>query len=131
MQYAPLYSSDNKTQMWATAMSPYKVLKLVLAKGNLGHYWSLEQHANDASHNFLLAFYTDAFSALTLSVGCQEEHPVCKNSDKVLVWLSDCSDMQTVCIWSSRRHCRPKTRSSFASFKSKTGVTFLVPAYPS
>jgi len=60
-------------------MSPYKVLKVVRAKGNLGHYWSLEQHANDASHNFLLAFYTDAFSALTLSVGCQEEHPVCKN----------------------------------------------------
>ena len=30
-----------------------------------------------------------AISALTLLVGCQEEHPACKNlSDEVLAWLS-------------------------------------------
>jgi len=29
-----------------------------------------------------------AFSALTLLVGHQLDHPACKNSDEVLVWLS-------------------------------------------
>ena len=43
-----------------------------------------------------------AFSALTLLVGHQEEHPACKKlSDEVLVWLSVWSKMQTVCLWSS------------------------------
>ena len=44
-----------------------------------------------------------AFSALTLLVGRQEGHPVCKKkSDGVglLVWLSVCSEVQT-CIWPS------------------------------
>jgi len=42
-----------------------------------------------------------AFSALTLSVGRQEEHPVCKKlSDEVLVWLSVWSEVQIVCMWS-------------------------------
>jgi len=39
---------------------------------------------------------------LTLLVGHQEEHPVCKNvSTEVLVWLSVYSEVQIVCIWSS------------------------------
>ena len=29
-----------------------------------------------------------AFSALTMLVGRQEEHPVCRNCDEVLLWLS-------------------------------------------
>jgi len=42
-----------------------------------------------------------AFSALTLLVGQQEGHPACKKlSGGVLVWLSDCSEVQT-CIWPS------------------------------
>jgi len=42
-----------------------------------------------------------AFSALTLLVGRQEEHPACKKlSGGVLVWLSVWSEVQT-CIWSS------------------------------
>jgi len=42
-----------------------------------------------------------AFSALTLLVGRQEEHPACKKlSGGVLVWLSVCSEVQT-CIWPS------------------------------
>jgi len=39
---------------------------------------------------------------LTLMVGRQEEHPACKKlSDEVLAWLSICSKVQMICIWSS------------------------------
>jgi len=42
-----------------------------------------------------------AFSALTLLVGRQEEHPTCKKlSGGVLAWLSAWSEVQT-CIWPS------------------------------
>ena len=42
-----------------------------------------------------------AFSALTLLVGRQEGHPVCKKqSGGVLAWLSVWSEVQT-CIWPS------------------------------
>jgi len=51
---------------------------------------------------FLLVFhYSAAFSALTLLVGRQEGHPVCKKqSGGVLAWLSVWSEVQT-CIWPS------------------------------
>ena len=56
---------------------------------------------------FILIFY--ACIALTLLVGHQEEHPACKKlSDGMLVWLSVCSKVQIVCIWSSWCHCIPK-----------------------
>jgi len=49
-----------------------------------------------------LAFNDLAFSALTLLVGHQEEHPACKKlSDEVFVWLSVCSQVRIVRIWSS------------------------------
>jgi len=44
------------------------------------------------------------FSALTLLVGLQEELPAHKNwvmAWWVLVWLSVCSVLQMICIWSS------------------------------
>jgi len=45
---------------------------------------------------------TAAFSALTLLVGRQEEHPAYKIlSDEVLAWLSACSEVQMICVWSS------------------------------
>jgi len=38
-----------------------------------------------------------AFSALTLFVGCQEEHRACKKmSDEVVAWLSDYCMVQTI-----------------------------------
>ena len=41
------------------------------------------------------------FSALTLLVGWQEGHPVCKKlSGRVLAWLSVYSEVHT-CIWPS------------------------------
>ena len=44
---------------------------------------------------------TNAFSALTLSVGQQEGHPACKKlSGGVLAWLFVWSDVQ-ICIWPS------------------------------
>jgi len=42
------------------------------------------------------------FSALTLLIGHQEEHPARKKlSDGVLAWLSVWSLVQMICIWSS------------------------------
>jgi len=63
---------------------------------------------------------THAFSALTLLVGHQEEHAACKKiSNEVLVWLPVWSEVQIVCVLSSWCHCRPKTPSSLAPFKSR------------
>ena len=45
-----------------------------------------------------------------------------KLGDKMLVWLSVCSEVQIVCIWSSWCHCCPQTPSSLASFKSRLAV---------
>ena len=46
------------------------------------------------------SLYSFAFGALTLLVGRQEEHPVCKKlSDKMLAWLSIWIEVQM--IWSS------------------------------
>jgi len=43
-----------------------------------------------------------AFSALTLLVERQEEHPAYKKlTDDVLAWLSVWSEVQVICIWSS------------------------------
>ena len=62
-----------------------------------------------------------AFSALTLLVGQQEGHPVCKKlSGGVLVWLSAWSEVQT-CIWPSWCHCH---LLSFASVKSRLVLPF-------
>ena len=58
----------------------------------------------------------NAFSALTLLVGRQEEHPACKKlSGGVLAWLSVWSEVQT-CIWPSLCHCHSL---SLASVKSR------------
>jgi len=66
------------------------------------------------------------FSALTLLVGRQEEHPARKLSDEVLVWLSVWSGVQLICVWSSWCHCR--LISCF--IKIQINSTCLVPAYP-
>jgi len=50
---------------------------------------------------FLVLAYPGPFSALTLLVGRQEEHPACKIlSGGVLAWLSVWSEVQ-ICIWPS------------------------------
>jgi len=52
------------------------------------------------------------FSAFTLLIRYQEEHPACKKmSYQVLIW----SEVQTICMWSSWCHCQPM----LASLKSK------------
>jgi len=62
-----------------------------------------------------------AFSTLTLLVGRQEGHPVCKKlSGGVLAWLSVCSDVQT-CIRPSWCHCHSL---SLASVKSRLVLPF-------
>jgi len=70
--------------------------------------------------------YFTAFSALTLLVGQQEGHPVCKKqSGGVLVWLSVWSKVQT-CIWPSWCHCHSLP---LCFRKIQIGFTFLVPVH--
>jgi len=58
----------------------------------------------------LILIYVFAFSALTLLVGRQEEYPPCKTfSDKVLAWLSVCSKVQIICIWSADANATPSS----------------------
>ena len=73
-------------------------------------------------HDFSVLFMTTfAFSTLTRLVGRQEEYLACKKlSGGVLVWLSDCSEVQT-CIWPSRCHCHSL---SLASVKSRLVFPF-------
>jgi len=84
--------------------------------GKMGEGWLLKHTTfSDEWHRFLRGNYqeewrkhlssvdleNDAFSALTLLVGRQEEHPACKKlSGGVLAWLSVWSKVQT-CIWPS------------------------------
>ena len=53
--------------------------------------------------------------------------PAKKLSDKVLAWLSVCSAVQMIRIWSNWCHCHPII-SCF--IKIHTDLTFLVPVYP-
>ena len=67
---------------------------------NAPNKWQLElAEANGSAVN--LSIETNLYSALTLA-GHQEEHPACKKfSHEVLAWLSICSEVQMICIWSS------------------------------
>jgi len=42
----------------------------------------------------------------------------------VLLWLSVCSEVQIVCMWSSWCHCHSKTPLSLAAFKSRLVLPF-------
>jgi len=47
-------------------------------------------------------YFLFAFSALTLLVEHQEEHPACKKlSDEMLAWLSVWIEVHMISIWSS------------------------------
>ena len=64
----------------------------------------------------LIMFFS--FSALTLLVGRQEDHPACKKlSDDVLAWFSVWSEVQIICIHGSAD--ATATLSSLASLKSR------------
>ena len=47
----------------------------------------------------------------------------------MLVWLSVCSEVQVICIWSSWCHCIPKLHHLLPHL-NPAGFTFLVPTYP-
>jgi len=66
-------------------------------------------------------FLLHAFSALTLLVGRQEEHPACRKlSGGKLTWLSVWSKVQT-CIWPNWCHCHSL---SLASVKTRLVLPF-------
>jgi len=68
----------------------------------------------------VLDFLTEALST--------PQHPACKtSSDDGLAWLSVCSEVQMICIWSSWCHCHPII-SCF--IKIQIASTFLAPDYP-
>jgi len=76
-----------------------------------------KQHHRDAVEpsfiwrTLMMAVWLHCVGALTLLVGRQEEHLACKNWEfGCWVWLSVCSEVQIVCIWSSWCHCHPKPR---------------------
>jgi len=53
---------------------------------------------------------------------CRDEHPAYRKlSDEVLLYVSVWSEVQIICIWSSRCQCHP---SSLASLKSGIGLPF-------
>ena len=79
-----------------TVMSLHPMYTAENSLASLSH-WSLVRFFN---------FSSSAFSALMLLVGWQG-HPACKWSGDVLVWLSDWSEVQITCIWSSWCHCHP------------------------
>jgi len=54
------------------------------------------------ANSLVTATKQHAFSALTVLVWHRKEHPARKKlSDEVLAWLSVCSQVQMICIWSS------------------------------
>jgi len=76
---------------------------------------------NSCISRLLVYNQAHTFSATTLSVRRQEEHPACKNlSGGVLAWLSVWSEVRT-CIWPSWYHCHSL---SLAPVKSRLGLPF-------
>jgi len=74
------------------------VAEMIQATGDIGTQWILDLYNGILK----LSFSAFSFSALTLLVGHQEEHPACKKlSDGVLAWLYVWSVVQMICIWSS------------------------------
>ena len=97
-------------------------LQINLADCSKGE-WLFDNDSICAIFLFLLL----CLSALTMLVGRQKEHPACKNwvmTDEVLVWLSVCSEMQIVCMWSSRWQCIPKPHPDWF-YLSSTGLPRL------
>jgi len=84
----------NKTDDLFNKNTNYTVLQNVTT---LSRYNFNNNNKNNTNNNL-----TISSMPLTLLAGQQEEHPACKKlSDEVLVWLSVCSKVQIVCIWSS------------------------------
>jgi len=52
--------ASNKTRMWVTAASPYRLPKSVDANGNFGHFCSSQQHASGACDWYNMTYYVTA-----------------------------------------------------------------------
>ena len=88
--------------------------------------WHYTQHALQASVFYLHYVKWNAFSALTLLVGRQEERPACKNQQwgaGVVICLERDAGMHMAQLMPL-----PLTISCFS--KIQIGFTFLVPAHP-
>ena len=91
---------------------------------------SLLERASPRWADFIVLFLAfSAFSASTLLVGRQKEHPACKKlTDEVSAWLSVCSEVQILCRWSS--WCTASQNSVSCLIQIQASFTFSVPAFP-
>ena len=79
--------------MLMTVIGSFRHLSVVL-KGQIAFLRTNCSQSNYIFYIFCILCYICAFSALTLLVGRQEEHPACKKlSDEVSVWLSVWSEV--------------------------------------
>ena len=131
---------SNKQQTWAYYLHRFSFMRPC-------PYWSLALEKEAITrltsilvgcHLFCIALFEEivfhtfcflpsvflVFSALTLFVGRQEEHPACKKmSDEMVVWLYVWSEVKMIYIWFSWCHCHI-TISCF--IKTQNGFSFLL-----
>ena len=80
--------------------------------------------------NCFLVKYFSAFSALTLLVGHQEEHPACKKLSDVVLGVVICLEQGADCLHMVQLMPLPSQNPIISCLIwIQTGFTFLVPAY--
>jgi len=91
--------------------------------------WKVYKNSNNTAYKLSYTLFKQlVFSSLTPLAVRHVQHPACnKLSDELLAWLSVCSEVQIICVWSSWCHCHPII-SCFS--KIQLGLTFLMPTYP-
>jgi len=102
------YEAAMIPRQMTNSLSRYRSLNISMTKTSTTGYWLrfVSSQSDCLCHSVHIFGFT--FSALTLLVGHQEEHPARKKlSDGVLVWLSVWSVAQMISIWSSWCHCHP------------------------
>ena len=118
--------NKTQTQVIATSLSAAVNGQSITISRTAGHQTSMPMVSVDsfARYDFLLDFYADLRSIYPQCFDAGGWAPgrasgLWKLSDDVLLWLSVCSKVQIVCIWSRWFLCIPKPPSPFASFKFK------------
>ena len=108
--------------VWETNLQ-YFLLCVFISDVPVDTLWAISEFS------LRLGFAVTAFSALTMLVGRQEKHSVCKKllNDEVLAWLSVWDEVQMICIWSGWCHWHPIIS---CLVKIQIGLTLLVLAYP-
>ena len=114
----------NNIENWLTFGNIIAKNIVALFSGHDAWHWLSVMHS-------MWDFCIYAVSALTLLVGWQEGHPVCKKTEWwVLTWLSVWGQVQ-ICIWPSWCHCHSLSLAPVnPDWFYQNDSAFLVPAYP-